>query len=802
MPNLRSLAIFGLLALTACPPPPGAPDAGGCPPGELPLGATRACQKVGWSECPLGFVADDGGLGCLDALPDSCPPGTAALLGESACAPIGPSSCAAGFVKDPSGWGCADVLPPATCTGPNREALGSPTCLPVGDCAAPFPPANASVVVDPSAPLDATHVHAIADALALAPDGGVIAIAPGTYAEALVLGHSVSLVGRCPASVVLDGAATALPALSALTAQDSRVSGLTIRNAAGAVVAAYGAHVSLEDVVVEGSRGTAVKAFWPKTTLSLTRSVIRGTRFDGASEALEASDHAQVTVRETAFEDTEQVAVRSRGLGTAVALNGTVVRDVWLADGGVAPMGTVVEAGATLTLVESAVIGATQAALFVTGSDSTATVSDSVLRDLRATPTLAGYGAYVQDGTLTLRRTTVLRAVGIGVVAKTADAHLVGEDVVVGGTRPTNGSDVAVGLDVEGGSARFTGLAVLDSVLIGVRATGAASSLELTRALVRGVSGVSSDASSAGHGLEIFSGARGTFTQVSITECSQGGVSVQGEGSTAALDRVHVSDVEAAGVFVRELASATVRRSAVVRARDTGMFVYDRASLTLADTVVRDTRTALGPGGNPGLGLAGVGTGALVVQRCALVNNLAFGVLLEGAQARIEDTRIAGTDGLPDWGAGVQLQGQTTLTMDGVVLEENGRLGLSCAEASTATIGRSWLGRARAVDGQYGHGLLVFGDSRAVARDVSVRGNETIGVVASGAGVVLDGCDVSENLVALHAQAGTTVVEQTQPPAEPLANTLTVSHDSTFLDNESRLGSGQVPLPATMPLAR
>ena len=67
----------------------GAPDAGGCVPGELADG-TGACRAagVGVGECGDGFENDDAG-GCVAVLPEAaCAKGAVALPGESACRPI------------------------------------------------------------------------------------------------------------------------------------------------------------------------------------------------------------------------------------------------------------------------------------------------------------------------------------------------------------------------------------------------------------------------------------------------------------------------------------------------------------------------------------------------------------------------------------------------------------------------------------------------------------------------------------------------------------------------------------------
>lgn len=114
--------------------------------------------------CPAGFQPDASGNGCIDVSPAECAAGSAPLLGNKECTPIADAACPPSFEKDPSGWGCRATIDDAR----------------VADCTAPFPPANATVFVDPNAPEDATHKKKLFDAVYDAPKGAVIAVAAGS----------------------------------------------------------------------------------------------------------------------------------------------------------------------------------------------------------------------------------------------------------------------------------------------------------------------------------------------------------------------------------------------------------------------------------------------------------------------------------------------------------------------------------------------------------------------------------------------------------------------------------------------
>jgi hypothetical protein len=179
----------------------------------------------------------------------------------------GPASCATGFVPHASGFGCVAVVPPAACTGATRSALGQSACVPVGDCNAAFPPAGAGFTVDATlATEDATHFKTISGALAAAPSGATIAVKPGTYAEALKLTQPVTLVGQCPAQVIVAAPSAGTATVDASGA-DLVVSGMTLRGGAG--VSVVGHKLTATDVVFDGNTAPACPR--PRTRRSPSR---------------------------------------------------------------------------------------------------------------------------------------------------------------------------------------------------------------------------------------------------------------------------------------------------------------------------------------------------------------------------------------------------------------------------------------------------------------------------------------------------------------------------------------------------
>lgn len=133
-----------------------------------------------------------------------CAPGTAYLGTDRTCAPVGTTSVPEGFVAAPDGWGFVPVVPAEACQGDTRAALGSTECVAIDDCAATFPPSNATAVVSTkSGSWSQTTYATIAEALASG--AKVIAIDSGTYAGGIAPTRSVSFVGRCTRETIIAG---------------------------------------------------------------------------------------------------------------------------------------------------------------------------------------------------------------------------------------------------------------------------------------------------------------------------------------------------------------------------------------------------------------------------------------------------------------------------------------------------------------------------------------------------------------------------------------------------------------------
>ena len=154
------------------------------------------------------------------------PPPTACAIGDrvledGTCVPPGipAEACAEGFASDGNG-GCAAVLPAEACPSGTMAVPGETACREVAPCGrgtwGDIPIDGSSVHVDASytggtSNGSATNPYTtIAAAIAAAPEGAVVAVAEGVYAEDVtIVGKPVKLWGRCPGRVEIRGAGAA-----------------------------------------------------------------------------------------------------------------------------------------------------------------------------------------------------------------------------------------------------------------------------------------------------------------------------------------------------------------------------------------------------------------------------------------------------------------------------------------------------------------------------------------------------------------------------------------------------------------
>jgi hypothetical protein len=412
---------------------------------------------------------------------------------------VGPASCPAGFVRDASGFGCRDLLVSTACTGATREAIGSESCVPVGDCSAPFPPAGADLFVDPTFAdneLDTRHFRDLVDALSWVSPGDLVAIAGGEHSASFSTDMTMTLVGRCPAEVALTTFAPRTSGVIVDGGGEVEVRGVTLRGHAYAGAVYDGGRLTLRQVVIEGNSIYGVTATDPGSVLHVVDSVIRDTVPDGDDWAPGALAHAggHLILEETAVVGNRNAGVFVEGPGSAELIR-SVVRGTLAGATGNDGLGIAVQDGGALVLTESVVAESHDTGVMVFDSGSRAELVRSVVRDTAPRPSGDhGRGVSLQDGgELVMSDSTLLANTQIGLWVAGSDSDGVAsraqvERSAVVGTRPDgqgDGSGRGVNL-VRGTSARLVDCAVVGSREVGILASDPGTSLVISGGLVSG----------------------------------------------------------------------------------------------------------------------------------------------------------------------------------------------------------------------------------------------------------------------------------------------------------------------------
>ncbi len=691
--RLATFLVFGLLLATQS----------GCAPQspwlEAPVG-----RVVGGRACVPPFAPAADGVGCAAVLPPGdCPSATMPVLGETACALVGWSSCPAGFASDPDGWGCRDVLPAAPCAGATMERLGSVDCQPLGDCAAPFPPAGATVFVDDdSTQTDATHFSSLTAAVAAAPSGALIAVEAGSYAGALALRRPVTVVGRCAEQVVIHG-----PAGTAgleVSAAGVAVRGVTITGFRWGVVGLRGSALTLTAARVEANREIGV-GLQDRASVRVTDSVIRGT--------LPAASGAW-------------------GFGVLVGL------------------------GATLTLERSAVVQNLRTGVMVSDPGSSASLRNSIVRDTQAgAEGEDGEGVFVEKGgSVELSSSTVVgnRNHGVACLACTLDmTDTVVRDTAAGTPLPS-GQGVQVD---QGGRASLTRVSLAANHGSALHVSGG-SEVELTEGVVRDTA---SDRDRPPSGASVKDPSSRLVGHRTAWVENQGKHLAIELGATAALDRcllarnrpISAGDDDR-GVNVLDGAELTLDHSAVLATHGIAITVLETqqaqpsARVTLSHSLVRQTLPLLN--GSRGEGLA-----------------------VQGGRAEVLDSVIADSQEVGAFALGAT----SALRLERAIVERT----------------------SAAAGGSYGIGVAGTQDSAIWLLDTEVRASEHVGIATAGGSVLLWGGQVSHAEVALHAGDGEVQIVSSLPDSLA-ARSMLVSTQTAFVANQTRLGTGALPLPAVI----
>ncbi|MEO8875204.1 MAG: right-handed parallel beta-helix repeat-containing protein, partial [Polyangiaceae bacterium] len=494
------------------------------------------------------------------------------------------------------------------------------TCLPIGDCNAAFPPANATLFVNgafTAGQIDATHFVTVDAALASATSGAVIAVESGTYTGRMVPSGNVSVVGRCAEKVVFQAADSTTSAIEIERGQVA-FSNMTLRDY-HAAVSILGGNVTLDSMVVEGSHFAGIVVGNTGTTANISNVVVRGTRAGGSDAnafGLYIGDAAAVTVTGSAFADNDYINVGVSGDGKAGAkltLTGSVVRNghAFSAAGGFG-WGIYGSNKISLDVEQSAIVDNTGFGLQL-NSTTTKTAAQgkivgSVVRGTALDPVNGvGIGIEGNRSVWDIEQTTVSGS-------NQTDLYMAGgtSATITGSTLLGTSSADAAALGPLGIIAIDSTVTLTSTSIFGTRAGAefeGATIAEVDDSLITQTrttpTGYYADGNYVGVGLFMEEGATltsknlalvGTHTAGMITLGNTTATNLLIEGTRAGGDGVAGRGISAQKGSVLTLQGAAIRDNA-----ETGIAVAQNSVLNLSDSIV-DT-TSVDPSGKYGIGI-------------------------------------------------------------------------------------------------------------------------------------------------------------------------------------------------------
>lgn len=766
---------FSALATGACSSDD--TSGGAAPPGCVE--GTPGC--IGWTSCPPEFEPDPSGVYCREIVhAGECAPGSMPLLGSADCVPVGTPECAAGFEPDPSGWGCRAIVSATSCTGATRDAVGAASCVPVGDCNAPFPPPDATIFVNPAftdAELGPTKHRTIVDAMTVASAGATIAVESGTYAEGIVVSRSnVSIVGRCPELVRLVGTGLDKHGVLVTGHTNVLVKGVTLFDHYEGARAMNGGTLRLEDVVIEEPRFVGLIAWQPNSAIRAERVVVRNVKPYPQQTVLVVSVNADeggtVELVDSSLAGSYEAGALATnattpGTPSTLRLTRTVIRDTNLTSSFTGGAALVISGTSKGEVKESAILDSRRIGALAVYEGSDLSIERSEIRKtLEDTSGIISAGVSAEEsGKVTLDGVSVHDVVQSGLLARTGGS-ITARSSVVRGTMP--GADRLFGMGAwadGGGKLILERTALVDNASYGVGLIDAPSAATLKDVLIRGTQSQKTQEGGLGRGVNVEDGAAVEIDGVSIVENDGEGLLVRGE--TADGERAHATakrllvdgarGFDGVGVFVARGGNAEIDGAAITRARRAGVIVSEttgdadsRAQATLTHVLVRDTTRAtqiVGDGDDLILDGIGIGSaGDLTLRSSAVVGSIDFGIIVGS------------------------LEGLTTIES-------------------------SHVGGTKPNDlGDLGYGIAALTDTLITIRQVDVAEN-AVGLLFHGASGVVSDSRIRANAVGIHTQSGSKLSTVARAPEAIEPGVVFVTEDSQFIENATRVGGGELPLP-------
>ncbi len=512
---------------------------------------------------------------------------------------------------------------PGICGAGEAHFLGEPTCQPIGapcpadDFSAALPTDGSVIYVKAGAPPggDGSLTSPYAELselswLSLRP-GTTVALAKGTYEGSMPLRPGVRVVGACTAETILVGTVPIVRAVVMVTGAGEApvVRNIWIRNApqAGALVNS-GRSLTLEGVLIDTATTSGVSIANPDTSVTLRNVVIRNTTprpSDGdLGRGIEVSDGGRLDAQRLVIDRCHDMGLLVLGAGSRAMLTDAVIADTRANAGlGGNGMGIVALSAGEFDAQRLLVRGNMNAGIFILGTGSAASLSDTIVQDTQPHATTGGFGIGIDvqgGGQLDAQRLLIRRNRDYGVSTSGTGSRTTLAGGAIRDTMVRESDDRSgVGILADRGShldARR--LVVQGSQSTGIQVDGAGASGTLLDVVVRDTT-YRGSTDLAGIGVLAVNGSQLDAERLLIEECDLGILDNHVGTHLTLFDTVvrSMRAVESSGelgrgITVQDGARLDADRLRVERVRELGIVVVDGSIAEVRDVTITETLRA------------------------------------------------------------------------------------------------------------------------------------------------------------------------------------------------------------------
>ncbi|MBT3221843.1 MAG: right-handed parallel beta-helix repeat-containing protein, partial [Proteobacteria bacterium] len=431
-------------------------------------------------------------------------------------------------------------------------------------------------------------------------------------------------------------------------------------------------------------------------------------------------------------------------------------------------------------------------------------ILDSVIRDTDSGSFNLGRGASAFDGaTITISNTTFTNNSEAGLGSQHTDSLVTVTNSVVQDTRvdPTHIFGVGVLVNI-GAEIAFDGVALVNNREAGLLVQHEPSLATVTNSLISET--WESGDNTMGRGATIDDGATLIANDVSFVDNTEIGLMVW--DATADLTSVLIANTEPGvkvglgyGVVINEGAEAGFLNSAVTNNTEAGVLVNGKnASLTMEGTTISDTQVR--DDKRWGRGLMVQQKGSAELNRCSILDNHEVGLVVSSNKSTLLATNsvVAYTNPAKNsqgFGIGVQYGGSADL--QSMALIDNHEVGISVYGTAWATMNDSLITGSQPTQKlpEVAHGVSCVQGGELRIYGSEIAANDQLGLLFMESSGLCDRCIVADHPIGVHTQGGSTIEEVSEVPKEPSDLTLHISRDSVFVDNLTKVGSGEMPIP-------